>query len=53
MPFMIVTYPWPVPSANVELFGLGRPAPHPEPQEQGRPAAEPDQERRILVSSKA
>jgi hypothetical protein len=50
--FMIVSYPWPFASANVELAGLGRQAPGHTPQDQGQPVTEPDQ-RRILISSKA
>ena len=49
--FMIVSYPWPVPSAHVELAGQGRQAPGRKPQDQ--PVTQPDQERRILISAKA
>ena len=49
--FMIVSYPWPVPSAHVELVGKGRQVPGRRPQDQ--PVTEPHQERRILISAKA
>ncbi len=51
MPFMIVSYPWPVPSAHVALTGVNRQAPGRKPRK-NQPAGEPDQQRRILVSSK-
>ena len=50
--FMIVSYPWPVPSAHVTLTGTNRQTPARKPQE-SQPAGEPDQDGRILVSSKA
>ena len=43
-------YPWPVPSAHVELAGKGRQAPGRKPQDQDQPVTEPDQQRRILRS---
>src|SRR5258707_14644540 len=52
MLFMIVSYPWPVPSAHVELTGINRQAPGRNPRK-NQPAGEPDQQRRILASSKA
>jgi hypothetical protein len=53
MPFMIVSYPWPVPSAHVELTGANRQAAGRKPQQQDQPAAEPDQQHRILISTTA
>jgi hypothetical protein len=50
--FMIVSYPWPVASAHVQLSGLGRQAPGRKPQDQDQPVTEPDQ-RRTLLASKA
>lgn len=50
--FMIVSYPWPVASAHVQLPGLGRQAPGRKPQDQDKPVTEPDQ-RRTLLASKA
>ena len=50
--FMIVSYPWPVASAHVQLPGKGRQAPGRKPHDQHQPVTEPDQ-RRILLSPKA
>jgi hypothetical protein len=52
--FMIVSYPWPVASAHVELPGPRRQAPGrtPQDQDQDQPVTEPEQ-RRILLASKA
>ena len=50
--FMIVSYPWPVASAHVQLPGKGRQAPGARPQDQDPPATEPDQQRQILTSAK-
>ena len=50
--FMIVTYPWPVASAHVQLTGPSREAPGHNTQDQDQPVTEPDQ-RRILLSPKA
>ena len=49
--FMIVSYPWPVASAHVQLAGTRRQAPghQPQDQDQDQPGSEPDQ-RRILTS---
>lgn len=54
MPFMIVGYPWPVPSAHVELTGTNRLAKRRQqnPHDQ-QPVTEADQERRILTAAKA
>ena len=51
--FMIVSYPCPVPSGHVELAGASRQAPGDKPHQQDQPAAELDQQRRILISAKA
>jgi hypothetical protein len=51
--FMIVTYPWPVASAHVQLTGPSRQARGHKAQDQDQPVTEPDQQRRILISSKA
>ena len=52
--FMIVSYPWPVPSAHVQLFGTSRQAPGHKPQDQDQDqSATESQERRILLASKA
>jgi hypothetical protein len=51
--FMIVSYPWPVPSAHIELPGTSRHAPGDKPQQQDHPAAELDEQSRILISAKA
>jgi hypothetical protein len=51
--FMIVTYPWPVASAHVHLTGPSRQAPGHKPQDQDQTVTEPDQQRRILISSRA
>jgi hypothetical protein len=64
MSFMIVGYPWPVPSAHVELTGTNRRATRPHqttgsaadsqqenPGEQS--VIEADQQRRILTAAKA
>ena len=50
--FMIVSYPWPVASAHVQLPRPRRQAPGHTPQDQDQPATEPDQ-RRILLAAKA
>jgi len=63
--FMIVGYPWPVPSAHVELTGTNRMATRPH-QTTSTPAAgqrqnphgqqpitETEQQRRILTATKA
>jgi hypothetical protein len=50
--FMIVTYPWPVASAHVQLTGPSREAPGHNTQDQDQPVTEPDQQRRILISPK-
>jgi hypothetical protein len=63
MSFIIVGYPWPVPSAHVELTGRNRQAMSPhqttgttdasqDPNGQ-QSVTEPDQERRILAAAKA
>jgi hypothetical protein len=49
--FMIVGFPWTVPSAHVELTGINRPAAR--PRETPLTAAQADQDRKILTSSKA
>jgi len=49
--FMIVGFPWTVPSAHVELTGINRPATR--PHETTRTAAQADQDRKILASSNA
>jgi hypothetical protein len=49
--FMIVSYPWPVASAHVQLPGTRRQAQGYDPQDQDSPATEPDQ-RRILTAPK-
>ena len=63
--FMIVSYPWPVASAHIQLAGTSRQAPdtrettrtpaasrsHNRP-DQDQPVAEPGQQRRILISPK-
>jgi hypothetical protein len=51
--FMIVTYPWPVASAHVQLTGPSRPARGHNPQDHDQAVTEPDQQRRILISAKA
>jgi hypothetical protein len=51
--FMIVSYPWPVASAHVQLAGKGRQAKGRTPRDQDQPATEADQQRRILSSAKA
>jgi len=51
--FMIVTYPWPVASAHLQLPGPRRQAPGHPPQDQHQPVTEPDQQRRILISPQA
>jgi hypothetical protein len=51
--FMIVSYPWPVPSAHVQLTGAARQAAGRQPQDQDQPVTAPDQQRRILLTSKA
>jgi len=51
--FMIVTYPWPVASAHVQLPGTRRQAPGHAAQDQDQPATEPDQQRRILLAPRA
>jgi hypothetical protein len=50
--FMIVSYPWPVASAHVELAGIARRARGHEPQDQDQQATEPEQHRRVLISPK-
>ena len=63
--FMIVTFPWPVSSAHVQLDGLGRQAKrahettHPAAKarnlnraSQDELASEPDEQRRILTARK-
>jgi hypothetical protein len=60
--FMVVSYPWPVPSAHVLFAGTSRKAhkttrtaaatrSH-SPQDQDQPVTQPDQQR-ILISPKA
>ena len=51
--FMIVSFPWPVASAHVQLVGTSRQAPGRKPQDQDQPVTQPDQQRRILISPKA
>ena len=50
--FMIVTYPWPVASAHVQLTGPSRKPLGHKPQDQDQPVTEPDQQRGILISQK-
>ena len=51
--FMIVTYPWPVASAHVQLPRPRRQAPGHAAQDQHQPATKPDQQRRILLAPRA
>ena len=63
--FMIVSYPWPVASAHVQLARTSRQAPGTRettrtaaassshnPPDQDQPVTEPGQQRRILISPK-
>ena len=63
--FMIVSYPWPVASAHVQLARTSRQAPGTRettrtaaassshnPPDQDQPVTEPGQQRRILISQK-
>jgi hypothetical protein len=50
--FMIVTYPWPVASAHVQVTGLSRQAPGRKTPDQDQPVTRPDQQGRILISQK-